>query len=357
MPHAQRLEIIKKIEALRGSKVITYTVSTRDNINTMIDLRDIRIILDHLKKSEKIDLFIYSNGGVSSVAWPLVNLIRGYAKEFSVLVPYNAFSCATSISLGADSIIMGKMGILGPVDPTVSNDFNPRINNQVIGISVEDVAGFLDLIKEKFRIKSQKYISKHFEQLTGDIRPLALGNAYRHYIKARDDAEKMLKLHMDCKKDKKKIKKIIEILVTKLHFHGHNINRAEAKEIGLNVINADTINNDSGNLEDLIWELYKDYENDLKLGIPYKDELPASGNDQVKIPIKFVESTEKNNCFVIIQKFVKLNFPSGSQLLNNNGQMVVQNGTTGQILPVVFMGAPTVINGEIYDKQESIKWE
>jgi hypothetical protein len=357
MSHTQRKEIIKKIEALRGSKVITYAVSTRDNINTMIDPRDIRIILDHLKEHDKIDLFIYSNGGVSSTAWPLVNLIRGYTKEFSVLIPYNAFSCATSISLGADNIIMGKMGILGPVDPTVSNDFNPRINNQVIGISVEDVAGFLDLIREKFKIRGQKYISKHFEQLTGDIRPLALGNAYRHYVKAREDAKKMLSLHMDCRKDKKKIKKIIEILVTKLHFHGHNINRAEAKEIGLNVINADTIVKEENNLENLIWELYKDYEIDLELGTPYKDSLPQGTEEIIKIPIKFVESTEKSNNFVIIQKFVKLNFPAGSQLLNNNGQMVVQNGTSGQILPVVFMGAPTVINGEIYDKQESIKWE
>ncbi len=290
------------------------------------------------------------------MAWPLINLIREYTNNFSVLVPYNAFSCATSISIGADQIVMGKIGTLGPIDPKVANEFNPTINNQPVGISVEDIAGFFDLMKIKFGIKKQQFLSKHFEQLSSDIRPLALGNAYRHYIKARDDAKKILGLHMDPIKDKVKIKNIIEILVEKLHFHGHNINRKEAKDIGLNVVSADAISDSTDNLEDLMWSLYKDYEAELKLKTPYKDEAPTSG-DTNKLPIKFIESTNKSDKFVINQKMVLLNFPVNSYIINNNGQFAVYNSTTGQVVPVVFMGQPTFIDGKIYDKQESIFWE
>lgn len=356
MAYTERKEIIRKIEKLRDSKVVTYVISTRQNINTMIEPSDIRVLFDHLQKNKKIDLFIYSNGGVSSVAWPLINLIREYTKDFSVLVPYNAFSCATSISIGADQIVMGKVGTLGPIDPKVFNEFNPIINNQPVGISVEDIAGFFGLIRDKFGIKKQQLLSKHFEQLSSDVRPLALGNAYRHYIKARDDAKKILSLHMDHKKDKVKIKNIIETLVEKLHFHGHNINRKEAKDIGLNVINADEVSNTDDNLEDLIWSLYKDYESELKLKTPYKDEVPISG-DTNKLPIKFIESTSKSNKFLINQKMVLLNFPENSYIINNNGQFAVYNSANGQVVPIVFMGQPTFIDGKIYDKQESIFWE
>ncbi len=201
MTYSDRKKIIEKIEKIRGTKVITYVVSTRPKINTMIEPSDLRVFFDHLNNgyfiNKDIDLFIISNGGVSTVAWALVNLIREHSKKFSVLIPYNAFSCATSIAMGADDIIMTKLGTLGPVDPTVLNPFNPIIQNQIVGISVEDMAGYLNLFKEKFGIKDDNNLTKAFEKLATDIKPPALGNAYRNYIKCRDDAGKLLALHLD----------------------------------------------------------------------------------------------------------------------------------------------------------------
>ncbi len=46
---------------------------------------------------------------------------------------------------------MHPMGMLGPTDPTVANEFNPpneRIAGQLLGISVEDVRSYIALIKE-----------------------------------------------------------------------------------------------------------------------------------------------------------------------------------------------------------------
>lgn len=353
MSYNDRKDIIKRIEEIRNSKVITYVVSTRPNIKTMIQKGDLRIIFDHLNsedvKDKNIDLFLYSNGGESIVAWPLCNLIREHSKKFSVLIPSNAFSCATSIALGADEIVMNKMGSLGPIDPTVSNLFNPIVNNQIVGISVEDVAGYKELASKKFGIKDSKNLTEILKVLAKDIRPLALGNAYRNYVKARDDAKKLLKLHMSFK-DYFKIKKIVSVLVEKLYYHGHHVNRVEAKNIGLNVVNSEQVDEE---LAELIWKLYRSYEDDLDLNLIYKDELPLSGTIK-QIPIKYVESLIGSNVYSIEQEWVNMGFPDGSQLSVNNGQLCVVTGN--QILPIIFKGEPVRLNNIIYDKIESGNW-
>jgi hypothetical protein len=54
----------------------------------------------------------------------------------------------------------------------------------------------------------------------------------------------------------KQIEEIIDTLASKLYFHGHPINRQEArKELGLKVV--ETVPEE---LEALIWKLYEDFE-------------------------------------------------------------------------------------------------
>ena len=356
MGFKERKKIIEKIEKIRGTKVITYIVSTRPRINTMIEPTDLRIFFNHLNdliiSVNLIDLYIYSNGGVSTVAWPLVNLLREFSNKISVLVPSNAFSCATSIASGADEIVMGRMGTLGPIDPTVANPFNPIVNNQLVGISVEDMSGYLGLIKDKFGIMESDNIIQAFQKLATDVRPLALGNAYRHYLKCRDDEKKLLELHLNPKKDKEKINKIISILVEKLYFHGHHINRKEAKSIGLNIIDADKI---SPELETLMWDLFIDYESEMNLTKPYVDELPAKGTKK-ELPIKFIESASLSSVKIIEQTWVDTKFPEGSSLMVANNQAAVFI-PPNQVVPALFRGQPLLMEGKIFDKQETDYWK
>ena len=53
--------------------------------------------------------------------WRIISLFREFAQEVNVLVPYGAYSAATLICLGADEILMGRKGELGPIDPIISN--------------------------------------------------------------------------------------------------------------------------------------------------------------------------------------------------------------------------------------------
>ena len=53
MGYEERKGIIEKIETLRKSKVITYVITTRPKINTMMDTKDLRVIYDHLENNSK----------------------------------------------------------------------------------------------------------------------------------------------------------------------------------------------------------------------------------------------------------------------------------------------------------------
>ena len=343
-----RQELIKKIGEERKTNVITYITADRGNITAQMEPDDIRVFKDHLDKfSEKkdIDLFIFSNGGVTTTAWALINLLREYTDKLTVIIPYKAFSCATSVAIGADEIIMSRIGILGPIDPSVANIFNPKVDGQIAQISVEDVSAYNRLARDIFKINNSNKIAGVFDKLSTDIRPLALGNAYRHYIKARDDAQKLLSLHTKGILNKFRNKKIVSTLVEKLYFHGHHINRGEAKAIGLNIIEPNS------NLETLIWSLYLEYEKEMQFRSPYKDE-PTTSRD---IPIVYIESINETNKRIIRQKISLVNTPQNSFITIFNGlaSFFVNNNS---FIPVKTEGNAVIINGQIYDKVESVLW-
>src|SRR5262245_56037166 len=131
MAFADRLPLIKKIEELRGSTVICYLTSLRPGVPGQMDDDAVRELFDQLlgfpeRPVEKLDLFLCSNGGDSVLPWRLVPVFRQFAKSFAVLVPYHAYSAATILALGANEIVMHPFGVLGPIDPTVTNEFNPQ---------------------------------------------------------------------------------------------------------------------------------------------------------------------------------------------------------------------------------------
>lgn len=67
MPFAERSIMIEKLERIRGSKIICYVTSLRENVNALISDDAVREFVDHLRtfgeKPKKLDVFIVSNGG------------------------------------------------------------------------------------------------------------------------------------------------------------------------------------------------------------------------------------------------------------------------------------------------------
>ena len=152
-----RLKLIEEIEKERHSKVIVYITGDRPGFETKIASDIFSLVFKHLSsfgETTTIDLFLYSTGGLTISGWGLVNLIREFCEKFSVIIPFKAHSCATLIVLGADEIIMGKLGQLSPVDPSITSPYSPTLPGvqqpgvvNLIPISVEDVVGYLDLAR------------------------------------------------------------------------------------------------------------------------------------------------------------------------------------------------------------------
>lgn len=271
MARAARVKIIQQIEKARKSRVISYVTSTRQNLEVPMAMDTIRYVYDHLeaiaasnnKESLKIDLFLHSNGGDGTVPWRLVTLIREYAKHFSVLVPFRAFSAATLTALGADAIVMHPMGMLGPTDATVTNPFNPidPRNQQPMGISVEDVTAYLALIQEDAGIQHEDQLVTAFNLLADKVHPLALGNVKRHMSQSRMMAKKLLSLHMDADDNAHRVSNIVENLTSKSFFHGHPINRTEARDhVGLT-----TLEDPTEAVQRSMWRLYLEYEKEIQM--------------------------------------------------------------------------------------------
>ncbi|MCZ3380487.1 SDH family Clp fold serine proteinase [Rhizobium sp. AG207R] len=266
MAYQDRLAIIDQIERLRGSKVICYLTSVRSNLGANISQDAVRIFFDHLRllperPIKKIDLFICSNGGDGTVPWRIISLLREYAETVGVILPYRAYSAATMLALGADEIVMHPFAEMGPIDPTVTNGYNPidPQTNQRIGISVEDVKAYISFVKDTVGIRHEDELIKAVEILSDKVHPLAIGNVERFISQSRMIARKILLTHMSEETSKHKIDEIIETLASKLYFHGHPINRKEAKDLGLQVAE-----HPAPELEELIWNLYLDYEIEFK---------------------------------------------------------------------------------------------
>ncbi|MCU0293344.1 MAG: hypothetical protein MUF10_15355, partial [Thermoanaerobaculaceae bacterium] len=263
-----RLKLIRHIEKMRGSRLICYLTTLRQNVPGQMADDQVRVLFDHLlllphRPIDKLDVFLCSNGGSGTVPWRLVSLFREFSRSFSVLIPYRAYSAASLLALGADQIIMHPFAELGPIDPTVSNDFNPAEEGtgRKLGISVEDVKAYVNFIKSTVGITHEDELVKAIEILAQKVHPLALGNVERFLTQSRMIAKKILRTHMS-EADDHAIDDIVENMASKLYFHGHPINRQEAlRDLRLKVDPTP-----APELEDAMWQLYRDFEDEFKNG-------------------------------------------------------------------------------------------
>ena len=269
MGYKERLNIVRNIEKARNSRVLCLLTSLRPNIPAQMAEDQVRQIYDHLLsfreeqggKIPKIDVFLVSNGGSGTVPWRIVSLLREFSNQFAVLIPYRAYSAASLLALGADEILMHPFGEMGPIDPSVSNEYNPTdpVTRQRLAISVEDVRAYVNFIKETVGITHEDELIKAVQVLVEKVHPLALGNIERFISQSRMIAKKILKTHMRTD-DERIIDDIIENMASKLYFHGHPINRVEAKNDLKLKVNIEL----SPNIEKYIWDLYLDYESEFE---------------------------------------------------------------------------------------------
>ncbi len=347
MSLAERQVLIKRIEELRGSHLICFLTGMRPNVNSVIAEDSVRVFYEHLlllpsRPVEKLDIFLASNGGSGAVPWRLVSLFREFAKTFSVLVPYRAYSAASLLALGADEIVMHPFAELGPIDPTVQNEFNPteQGTGRRLGISVEDVKAYVDFIKSTVGIRHEDELIKAIQILAEKVHPLAIGNVERFIAQSRMIATKILRTHMG-EADAHTIDEIVENMASKLYFHGHPINRREAKDDLRLKVQSDL----TPELEAAMWDLYKQYEEEFKnlevfnpagdlaavaitLSQPGQPPIPAQ--QEYELLHVMVESTRLSSTMTTKRRFTMLSLQPGQQAIRED---VLAQGWTHSRVP------------------------
>ncbi len=310
----KRIELISKIEGERGSRVLCYLTSDRQNLEARIAKDALPYMYEHLKQFgnvEKIDLFLFTNGGDTLAGFGIVNKIREFCKQFSVLVPFKALSCGTLICLGADEVLMNEMGTLSPIDPSILSEYNPvgtqgtPQQGQLLPLSVEDVAAFLNFAAEEGKIKNLENV---FLKLASDVNPVALGRAYR----AREQIIMLGKTLLSTRSKKLlpfQVNRIVKRLSRELGSHDYEISRTEAKE------KLKIVKDASDKESNLMWELYGAYRDLMELDTAFNPEMILGTNQQklYETNIAIIESTTRLDHFqqTFDMRRVKIPQPQG----------------------------------------------
>lgn len=280
MALAERIQLYNKIEEKRGNPLIVYVTSQRQGAPAQMAGDVIDEIIDQLENLEKspkgsVDLYIESTGGDALTSWRIISMLRSSFNKVNVLVSHSAFSAATLLALGADEIVMGPYGSLGPIDPQITTRKKDGSTQQ---FGYEDVASFLSFVREEGGITEQQYIKEALERLCEVVEPPVLGFAKRSSSLSISIGEKMLQMHMKDPEKKAKAHAIATKLNKSFFSHGHALGKKEAEEIGLNIITPDN------DLEKLMWEIHSDFETELKTRTPF-DPLAEYLNDPLASPL------------------------------------------------------------------------
>lgn len=294
----QRLDLIRKIESKRGSRVIVYMTSTRDGLDDYMSFDDIRIIEHHLnaiftKGVKKLDLVLYTPGGISVVPSAIVSLIREYLGpkgEFSVLIPSMAMSAGTIISLGADEIVMGPGGYIGPIDTQTILGGNYK--------SVETLRAYFELAKS-LGLRSKRDIRTLFLKISDTISPLQLGQLQRVINEGERTALWVLKSR---KKPlgKRANARIVRYLTESVGAHSQAIHRREALSAGLEFVRYA----EHYGIDKFLSDLFIGYEQLLELDVPFarnrefkipgdEFDMNVDGEHAMEKPISVVESKDR----------------------------------------------------------------
>lgn len=302
----ERKLLYKKWSEERGYPVIFYKTSRRIKASGMIDPLVLDELIDQLEllpsNINEIDLIIDSNGGDPLTAWRFISILRSKVKKINVVVPYNAYSAATMIALGANKILMSKYGCLGPIDPQIKVKQEDGKDKH---FAYEDVTSFLDFVKNEAKLTEQEHIKDAFQSLTEKVEPIHLGYAYRGSSLSQTLGEKLLLTHMKKVNGANKAQTIVERLNKSFFNHGHSITIKDAKEIGLSVEKL------PDSLEEIAWEILTDIENELNERKPFE-------------PVGEYLKIESNQDLLKTPKTIALPAITDQAMFNQVGNAVIQ---------------------------------
>jgi len=223
-----------------------------DSINS----EDVFLIIQGLngfKNKEKLIILLNSSGGDIYSAYKIMTILRSKYKEIEIVVPYNANSAATLMTLAADNIIFGPHSEISPLDlpiehPSIEGtrisaldgvrplEYLAKIGTELAinttGITIRQEIG----LSRKDSVElALHFISEMFNPIMRKLEGPLINMCYRELDIATRYSEEFLNDYMFKDKNKQKeAKKIARRLVWNYPAHSFAIGIKEAENLGLN---------------------------------------------------------------------------------------------------------------------------
>jgi len=288
--------LLERIRGIRGNRaVIAYVLADRPQgvPAAQVGADVIRPFYEHLETigpAQGLDLFLYTRGGQIVPPLRLVHLLREYCEHLAVLVPFRAHSAGTLIALGADEIVMGRMGELSPIDPRVALGPDRPTQDQegapAQQIEIEDLSAYFRFAQDVGGLTDSNDMAAAFGALVERVSPLQLGHLARVHSLIRLLGRRLLATHMPANRSEE-LDQIVRMLTEGYFSHEYLISRQEAENIpGLKVVHADE------GLERAMWRLYEAYEQALGISLLPDWNAILGGREQARtlLPSGAIES-------------------------------------------------------------------
>lgn len=245
-------EEITQLEMMRDSHVLVYIADDRSMFTKGIATEDISPMYECLRelgKVDRLDLVLYSGGGNVAAARRMCLLLRGMSQELHVFVPYKARSAGTLLCLGADSIHMGTLAELSPIDPYLHAQSEVSTGTPS-AISSADVRAFKLLAESWFGLHGADQTLQVFRLLCERVFPTTLSAFFRAEANMRQIACELLAYQLP-HLDSATRQQIVERLLNGYEAHDYTILCEEAQQIGLQA------HSPRPSEEELIWTIWQ----------------------------------------------------------------------------------------------------
>lgn len=233
------------IATLRGRPVLFIVSHLDERVTTELSLYS----WGELEKHNELSVLVHSLGGNPKEAYRMMLILRLYVKDIEVLVPQEAKSAATLFCLGANKVLMGSKGELGPLDMQLGKGRSWRsalesfkaseqmLNHTILAfreIIDNTITGVSQTNRQSLRLRNNAntLMSSIVSNLYQNFDPNELGKDSRYLSVGEQYALRLLRR---AKYEEDKIQDIAHRLVWGYPSHDFLIDWREAKEIGLNI--------------------------------------------------------------------------------------------------------------------------
>jgi hypothetical protein len=186
-------------------------------------------LIHHCDPGRDLHLILNSMGGDGETALRMVRSVQTRCNHLTVVIPDQAKSAATLLTLGAHRILMGPFGDLGPIDPQITLDSGQSwVPAKDIIASVEDAST---------RIEAAPASYPFWASLFGNITGINVQQARTAIRRSEDQLREALEANPDRKPDEVSalVGNLKGPLIEMPQSHGAVFGAADARRAGLPV--------------------------------------------------------------------------------------------------------------------------